>query len=117
MFLMLAPERPKAGKGHCTIVYPQITRAQRVEQKALARFTRTYQDTVAKQMTMAKGSGHGHPGPYFYQMEDKTYASLPIEILQGIRQYPLYEQMLKDAVVEGVQIPETILAKTPRPTY
>ena len=111
---MPAPERAKAGKGRCTIIYPQTTRAQRVEWKALAKFTRTYQDTVARKMTMAEGSGHSHPGPYFYQMAGKTYASLPIKILQGIRQCPHYEQMLKDAAAEGVQIPETILAQDPK---
>lgn len=63
---------------------------------------------------MAEGSGHGHPGPYFYQMEGKTYASLPIEMLQGIRQCPHYKQMLKDAEAEGVHIPETILAQDPK---
>ena len=61
---MPAPERPKAGKGCCTIVYPHTTRAQQVERKALAKFTKTYQDTVVRKMTMAKGSGHGHPRPY-----------------------------------------------------
>ena len=105
MFLMPVPERPKARKGRCTIVHPHTTRAQRVEQKALAKFTKTYQDTVAKQSTMAEGSSHGQPGSYFYQMGGKTYKSLPTELLQGIRQCPHFEQMLKDTATEVVQIP------------
>ena len=107
-------ERPKARKGHCTIVYPDTTRAQRAERKALAKFTRIYQDTITKQMNMAEGSGHSQPGPYFYTQNGKTYASLPLEMIKGIRQCPHYEQMLKDMKAEGVHIPETILAQDPK---
>ena len=85
-----------------------------MEQKAIAKFTKTYQDTVVKQSTIAEGSSHGQLGPYFYQMGGKTYASLLTELLQGIRQCPHYEQMLKDAAAEGVQIPENILAQDPK---
>ena len=111
---MLVPERPKAGKGHCVIVHPDTTRAQRVEQKAITKFTKTYQDIVAKRLTMAEGSSHGLPGPFFYQAGGKIYASLPTELLQGIKQCPHYKQMLKDAATEGVQIPENILAQDPK---
>ena len=111
---MLAPERPKAGKGHCTIVYPDTTRAQRAERKALAKFTRTYQHTLTTHTEMAEGSGHRPPDPYFYTQNGKTYASLPLEMIQGIRQCPHYEQMLKDTKAEGVHIPETILAQDPK---
>ena len=111
---MPAPERLKAGKGRCTIVYPDTTRAQRAERKALAKFTRTYQDTLTTQKTMAEGSGHRPPGPYFYTQNGKTYASLPLEMIQGIRQCLYYEQMLKDTKAEGVHIPETILDQDPK---
>ena len=37
---------------------------------------------------MAEGSSHGQPGPYFYQMGGKTYASLPTEMLQGDQTMP-----------------------------
>ena len=86
MCLMLAQEQLKARKGRCVIVHPHTTRAQRVEQKAISKFTKTYQDIVAKRLTMAEGSGQGLPGPYFYTVGGKTYASLPTELLQGIRQ-------------------------------
>ena len=85
-----------------------------MEQKALTKFTKTYQDIIAKRLTMAEGSSQGLPGPYFYRVGGKTYASLPTELLQGIRQCPHYEQMLKDAAAEGVQIPENILAQDPK---
>ena len=111
---MPAPERPKAGKGRWTIVYPDTTRAQRVERKALAKFTRTYQHMLTTQTEMAEGSGHRPPGPYFYTQNGKTYASLPLEMIQGIRQCPHYEQMLKDTKAEGVHIPEMILAQDPK---
>ena len=81
---MLAPEGQKARKDRCTIVYPDTTRAQRAEWKALAKFTRTYKDTITKQTTMAEGSGHRQPGPYFYTQNGKTYASLPLKMLQGV---------------------------------
>ena len=63
---------------------------------------------------MAEGSSHGLPGPYFYQAGGKTYASLLTELLQGIKQCPHYEQMLKDAATKGVQIPENIFAQDPK---
>ena len=111
---MPAPKRPKAGKGRCVIIHPHTTRAQRVEQKAVLKFAKRYQDIVTKQSMMAEGSKHSQPGPYFYQVGGKTYASLPIEILQGIQQCPHNEQMLKDCAAEGVQIPKNILAQDPR---
>ena len=63
---------------------------------------------------MAEGISQGLLGPYFYQMGGKTYASLPTELLQGIKQCPHYEQLLKDTAAEGVQIPENILAQDPK---
>ena len=81
---MPATERPKAGKGRCVIIHPHTTRAQRVEQKAISKFVKQYQDIVTQQSMMAKGSSHSQPGPYFYQMGGKTYLSLPTEMLQGI---------------------------------
>ena len=111
---MSVPERLKAGKGRCVIIHPHTTRAQQVEQKAISQFRKPYQDIVAKQSTMAEGSSHGQLGPYFYQMGGKRYASLSTELLQGIKQCPHYEQMLKDAATEGVQIPENILAQDPK---
>ena len=63
---------------------------------------------------MAEGSSQALPGPYFYRAGGKTYASLPTELLQGIRQCLHYKQMLKDVAAKGVQIPENILAQDPK---
>ena len=110
---MLAPERPKARKGHCIIIHPHTTRARKVEQKAILKFVKQYRDTVTKQSMMAEGSSHSEPGSYICEMEGKTYLSLPTKMLQGIRQCPHYEQMLKDCATQGVQIPRNILAQDP----
>ena len=53
-------------------------------------------------------------GPYFYQEGGKTYASLPLGMIQGIQQSPLFEKMQKDCTAEGIQIPKNIMAKDPR---
>ena len=45
-----------------------------------------------------------HPARIFTHVHD-TYASLPLKMIQGIRQCPHYEQMLKDTKAEGVHIP------------
>ena len=52
-------------------------------------------------------------GPFLYQEGGKTYASLPIGMLQGIQKSPLFEKMLKDCKAEGIKIPKTIMAKYP----
>ena len=50
-------------------------------------------------------------GPYFYQEGGKTYASLPLGMIQGIEQSPLFVKMQKDCEAEGIQIPRNIMAK------
>ena len=52
-------------------------------------------------------------GPFFYQEGGKTYASLPMEMLQNIQKSPLFEKMEKDCQAEGIEIPKTIMAKDP----
>ena len=52
-------------------------------------------------------------GPFFYQEGGKTYASLPVEMLQNIQRSPLFEKMQKDCKAEGIEIPKTIMAKDP----
>ena len=43
----------------------------------------------------------------------KTYASLPMEMLQNIQKSPLFEKMQKDCKAEGIKIPKTLMAKDP----
>ena len=52
-------------------------------------------------------------GPFFYQEGGKTYASLPMEMLQNIQKSPLFEKMQKDCQAEGIEIPKEIMAKDP----
>ena len=53
-------------------------------------------------------------GPYFYQEGGKTYASLPLGMIQGIQQSPLFEKMQKDCEAEGIELLKDIMAKDPR---
>ena len=60
-------------------------------------------------------AGQNDPqGPYFYQEGGKTYASLPLGMIQGIQQSPLFEKMQKDYKAEGIKLPKDIMAKDPR---
>ena len=52
-------------------------------------------------------------GPFLYQEDGKTYASLPVGMLQNIQKSPLFNKMKKDCQAEGVEIPQTIMAKDP----
>ena len=52
-------------------------------------------------------------GPFLYQEDGKTYASLPAGMLQNIQKSPLLDKMQKDCKVEGIEIPKTIMAKDP----
>ena len=52
-------------------------------------------------------------GSLFYQEGGKTYASLPMEMLQNIQKSPLFEKMQKDCQAEGIEIPNTLMAKDP----
>ena len=52
-------------------------------------------------------------GSFLYKEDGKTYASLPTGMLQNIQQSPLFDKMKKDCQAEGVEIPQTIMAKDP----
>ena len=54
---------------------------------------------------MAQGSNNP-PGPFLYQEDGKTYASLPAEMLRNIQSSHLYEKMQKDCKAEGIDIPK-----------
>ena len=61
---------------------------------------------------MAQGPNNPQ-GPFLYQEDGKTYASLPTEMLQNIQKSPLFDKMQKDCKAEGIEIPKTIMAKNP----
>ena len=52
-------------------------------------------------------------GPFLYQEGGKTYASLPAGMLQNIQRSSLFNKMQKDCKVEGIEIPQTMMAKDP----
>ena len=59
---------------------------------------------------MAEGQNDPQ-GLYFYQEGGKTYASLPLGMIQGIQQSPLFEKMQKDCKAEGIELLKDIMAK------
>ena len=59
------------------------------------------------------GGTQRSPGSILYQEGGKTYASLPVEMLQHIQKSPLFEKMQKDCKAEGIELPKTIMAKDP----
>ena len=62
---------------------------------------------------MAEGQNDPQ-GPFFYQEGGKTYASLPLGMIQNIQKSPLFEKMQKDCKAEGIKLPKNIMAKDPR---
>ena len=84
--------------------------AQIREKKATQKFANKYWDIF--QNNMAEGPNDPQ-GIFFYQEGGKTYASLPVEMLQNIQKSPLFEKMQKDCKAEGIKIPKTIMAKDP----
>ena len=87
--------------------------AQLHKKKATQKFMNKYREVLQKQDNMAKSS-RDLKGPYFYQEGGKTYASLPLGMIQGIEQSPLFAKMQKDCEAEGIQIPRNIMAEDPR---
>ena len=84
--------------------------AQIQERQVTQKFAHKYRDIL--QNSMAKGPKDPQ-GPFLYQEGGKTYASLPMEMLQNIQRSPLFEKMLKDCKVEGIKTPKTLMAKDP----
>ena len=104
------PTKPKGGwQRPCQVVVNKST-AQLREKKATQKFMNKYQETL--QNSMAQGPSDCQ-GPFLYQEDGKTYASLPIGMLQNIQRSPLFDKMKKDCQAEGVEIPKTIMAKDP----
>ena len=61
---------------------------------------------------MAQGS-NSPPGPFLYQEDGKTYASLPAEMLRNIQSSHLYQKMQKDCQAKGIEVLQTVMAKDP----
>ena len=104
MCFMPYPTKPKGGwQWPCQVVVNKST-AQIREKKATRKFANKY--------NMAEGPKDPQ-GPFFYQEGGKTYASLPVEMLQNIQKSPLFKKMQKDCQEEGIEIPKTLMAKDP----
>ena len=82
------------------------------ERKVTRKFANKYKDILQKTDTMADGQNNPQ-GPYLYREGGKIYTSLPTEMIQGIQQSELYEKMKKDCKVEGIEIPQNIMAQDP----
>ena len=104
------PTKLKGGwQQPCQVVVNKST-AQIREKKATRKFMNKYQEIV--QNSMAQGPNDPQ-GPFLYQENGKTYASLPMGMLQNIQKSPLFDKMQKDFKAEGIEIPQTIMAKDP----
>ena len=104
------PPKPKGGWQRPRQVVVNKSTAQLREKKATKKFLNKYPEIF--QTNMAQGSNNP-PGPFLYQEDGKTYASLPAEMLRNIQSSHLYEKMQKDCKAEGIDIPKTIMAKDP----
>ena len=104
------PTKPKGGWQRPRQVLVNKSTAQIRERKATQKFMNKYQDIL--QNNMAEGPKDPQ-GPFFYQEGGKTYASLPVAMLENIQKSPLFDKMQKDCKAEGIEIPKTIMAKDP----
>ena len=104
------PTKPKGGWQRPHLVVVNQSTAQLREKKATRKFINKYQETI--QNSMAQGPNDPQ-GPFLYQEDGKTYASLPAGMLQNIQKNPLFDKMKKDCQAEGVELPQTIMAKDP----
>ena len=105
------PTKPKGGWQRPRQVVVNKSTAQIWEKTQ--KFVNKYKDIFQNQDSMAEGQNDPQ-GPYFYQEGGKTYASLPLGMIQGIQQSPLFEKMQKDCKAEGIKLPKDIMAKDPR---
>ena len=104
------PTKPKGGWQRPRQVVVNKSTAHICEKKATRKFMNKYQEII--QSSMAQGPSDPQ-GPFLYQEDGKTYASLPVEMLQNIQKSPLFDKMKKDCQAEGIEIPKTIMAKNP----
>ena len=102
--------KPKGGWQRPRQVVVNKSTAQLREKKATKKFMNKYPEIF--QTNMAQSSNNP-PGPFLYQEDGKTYASLPAEMLRNIQSSHLYEKMQKDCKAEGIDIPKTMMAKDP----
>ena len=108
------PTKPKGDWQRPHQVVVNKSTAQLRETKATQKFMNKYHEVF--QTSMVQGSNNP-PGPFLYQEDRKTYASLPAEMLRNIQSSHLYEKMQKDCQAEGTEVPKTMMAKDPGDAY
>ena len=104
------PTKPKGGWQQPRQVVVNKSTAQLRESKATRKFLNKYHEVF--QTSMVQGSNNP-PGPFLYQEDSKTYASLPTEMLRNIQSSHLYQKIQKDCQAEGIEVPKTVMAKDP----
>ena len=104
------PTKPKGGWQRPRQVVINKSTAQLRETKATRKFLNKYHEVL--QTNMGQGS-NSPPGPFLYQEDGKMYASLPAEMLRNIQSSHLYQKMQKDCQAEGIEVPQTVMAKDP----
>ena len=93
MSLMPYPTKPKGGWQRPSQVVVNKSTAQIWEKKATQKFANKYKEIFLNNMA----EGQNNPqGSFFYQEGGKTYASFPLEMLQGIQNSSLFKKMQKD---------------------
>ena len=83
------PTKPKGGWQRPRQVVVNKSTAQLREKKATRKFMNKYQETI--QNSMAQGPNDPQ-GPFLYQEDGKTYASLPTGMLQEYPEEPAVRQ-------------------------
>ena len=104
------PTKPKGGWQRPRQVVVNKTTAQLREKKAARKFLNKYSEVFQTNMAQRSNSP---PGPFLYQEDGKTYASLPAEMLRNIQGSHLYEKMEKDCKAEGIEIPKILMCQRP----
>ena len=107
---MQYPTKPKGGWQRPRQVFIDASTAQLREKKATRKFMNKYQEVFQNSVVQ---ESNNPPGPFLYQENGKTYASLPAEMLRNLQGSHLYEKMEKDCRAEGIEVPKTLMAKDP----
>ena len=108
------PTKPKGGwQRPCQVVVNKST-AQIREKKATRKFMNKYQEII--QSSMAQGPNDPQ-GPFLYQEDGKTYASLPAEMLQNIQGKPSFRQNEKRLPSGGHRNTKNYYGEEPSGTY
>ena len=105
------PTKPKGGWQRPSQVVVNRSTAQIREKEATQKFVNKYRDIL--QNNMAEGPKDPQ-GPFFYQEGGKTYASLPMEMLQKHTEESTFQENAKRLQGRRHRNPQDINGKGPR---